>query len=129
MSQEQRERLSKAHLGQKAWNAGKHFIHSGSFKKGHFDLVPTESRIKAGEKHVGELHHAWTVNPSYSAIHTWIKRTLGSPTQCEHCGNEFVSNRKIHWANKSGKYLRDISDWFRLCVKCHFIYDKHPFHV
>jgi hypothetical protein len=30
---------------------------------------------------------------------------------------------KIHWSNKSGKYLRDISDWRRLCVKCHKFFD------
>lgn len=27
-------------------------------------------------------------------------------------------------ANKSGQYLRNLNDWFRLCVSCHKIYDK-----
>ena len=30
---------------------------------------------------------------------------------------------RYHWANVSGKYLRDISDWIQLCVKCHKQFD------
>lgn len=30
----------------------------------------------------------------------------------------------MHWANISGKYLRDITDWVRLCVSCHKYFDK-----
>jgi len=29
----------------------------------------------------------------------------------------------IQWANKDHKYKRDISDWMRLCAKCHTHYD------
>jgi len=25
----------------------------------------------------------------------------------------------IHWHNISGEYKRDVSDWIRLCAKCH----------
>jgi len=35
-----------------------------------------------------------------------------------------LTGKKIHWANKSGEYLRDKDDWIRLCCKCHKKYDK-----
>ena len=28
------------------------------------------------------------------------------------------------WSNISGKYLRDVKDWQRLCVLCHSKYDR-----
>ena len=58
----------------------------------------------------------------YMGLHNWVRRHLGTPKKCENCGlnNE---NKEYHWANKSGKYLRDLSDWIRLCVKCHKAYD------
>lgn len=58
---------------------------------------------------------------SYAALHQWVVRKLGRPKKCEHCG---VEDRKwYHWANKSGEYKRDLSDWIRLCVPCHRIFD------
>lgn len=113
------------------WNKGKKgYITSSSFKNEHPDLVSEESRLSAGEKHKGSLHHAWKGNQvGYNALHGWIKRNYGSPTKCEGCGFESKDNRKIHWANVSGKYFRDRSDWKRLCCKCHFVFDKHPHHV
>lgn len=59
----------------------------------------------------------------YRAIHYWIEREMGKPSKCEHCLGEF-SGHKIHWANVSGKYLRDVNDWKRLCAKCHGVFDK-----
>ena len=44
--------------------------------------------------------------------------------QCEHCGKKKTTPKSIHWANKSGKYLRKLSDLIALCVKCHSEYDK-----
>jgi hypothetical protein len=57
----------------------------------------------------------------YQGVHGWIRRTLGTPELCENCG----TNRKTRyeWANLSGDYKRDISDWARLCVVCHRLID------
>ena len=72
----------------------------------------------------GNEHHNWNGNGvSYTSLHSWIRRNLGSPMKCELCRKEFINSYQIHWANKSGKYLRDFSDWIRLCVKCHKKYD------
>lgn len=63
-------------------------------------------------------------NASYYAIHAWVARHRGRPQKCEHCGT--TKYRRYHWANKSGKYLRELTDWIRLCVPCHNKYDKEP---
>lgn len=59
----------------------------------------------------------------YRALHMWVVRKLGQPDSCINCGKNGLTGRKIHWSNISGKYLRDISDWQRLCTPCHKTYD------
>lgn len=63
---------------------------------------------------------------SLVAKHTWIKNRYGFPDTCEHCGLISDNHQVIHWANKTGKYLRDIDDWLRLCASCHKKYDMTP---
>jgi len=63
-------------------------------------------------------------NVGYRGLHTWIQRTLGTPEQCTHCP-KIATGHSMHWANRSGEYRRDISDWIRLCAKCHGIYDSN----
>ena len=60
---------------------------------------------------------------SYRALHSWVHRWLGKPKYCEFCGKTQDTPKSIHWANKSGKYLRDLNDWISLCVRCHKEYD------
>jgi len=48
---------------------------------------------------------------------------LGKPDTCEHCGVGELKGHQIHWADKSGQYKRELSDWLRLCVQCHKLYD------
>lgn len=71
---------------------------------------------------------AWAANRkevlTYSGIHKWVTRTFGQPDACEHCTKAGLSGRSIHWANKSGEYKRDRSDWMRLCRPCHFRHDR-----
>ena len=63
---------------------------------------------------------------TYDSLHKWIRRKQNHPKQCEHCG---VQGKLSHgsWtidnANKSGKYLKDLSDWLALCSTCHKKYD------
>jgi hypothetical protein len=101
---------------------------SHSFKKGHkFNFSPWNKGIK-WLRMKDESNPRWKGDDvGYCGLHTWIYRKLGRPTTCEHCGKTGLTGRKIHWANKSGKYLRNINDWLRLCVKCHSKYDiYHP---
>ena len=53
-------------------------------------------------------------------LHQWIYRRLGRPKICMFCNGV---KKNFHWANKSGRYLRQLDDWLRLCVSCHKKYD------
>lgn len=69
----------------------------------------------------GENNYAWKGNEvGYVGLHTWVRRELGKPKICEHCG----INKNMQWANKSRKYKRELTDWLSLCAKCHKKYDK-----
>jgi hypothetical protein len=61
---------------------------------------------------------------AYSAIHSWVYRHYGKANRCVDCGE----NGRLHyqWANISGEYKRDISDWRQLCVPCHIRADRFP---
>lgn len=72
----------------------------------------------------GENHPMWRGGSSYRAVHKWIQRVMGKPDTCEGCGRSGLSGRFIHWANISGEYKREITDWKRLCAKCHKEYDR-----
>lgn len=66
----------------------------------------------------GINHFNWKGNnPNYSAIHKWIVRNYGSATFCSN--DLFHVSSNYDWANISGKYNRDLSDWKQLCRKCH----------
>lgn len=72
-----------------------------------------------------EKHYKWKGDKvGYRALHIWVEKRLGKPRFCEMCGLRNLRHRQYHWANKSKKYKRIESDWIRLCVKCHVIYDK-----
>lgn len=58
----------------------------------------------------------------YRSRHDWIQRRLGTPELCSNCGLSSLpegKKRYFEWSNKSGEYLKDVSDWERLCVPCH----------
>lgn len=87
------------------------------------------SEALLGEKHPffgvrGEKAANWKgEDVGYSGIHMWIRGQLGLPTECEQCGKDNLTGKKIHWANKSHEYKRDLEDWMRVCVSCHKKYD------
>ncbi len=80
--------------------------------------------IKCNSKlKIGKNHPNWKGDKiGYAMLHIWIKKELGIPKYCNHCDNKL--RKKFHWANKSGKYKRNINDWFSLCHSCHAIFDK-----
>ena len=83
---------------------------------------------KLREAHLGKFDEKSTRwlgdKVGYDGLHDWVYKKLGAPMQCEKCKKVGKSNRQIHWANKSGKYKRNIKDWIRLCVKCHWWKDQ-----
>lgn len=58
---------------------------------------------------------------SYSAHHHWVKYHLGKASKCENCN---TTGGRYEWANISGEYLRDTSDWAELCIRCHRLIDN-----
>ena len=95
------------------WNKGTKGmckVNSGSFKKGQF---------------ADEKHWDWKGDQvRYRALHAWIENKLGKPDVCKFCGKSKLKGRRIHWANSNKKYKRNLTDWLRLCVRCHKAYDK-----
>lgn len=69
----------------------------------------------------GENHFAWKEVPGYAAIHKYVANHFEPKKECERCGKTDV----LHWANKTGKYLRERNDWLILCPKCHSAYDEN----
>lgn len=96
-----RKRLSECKKGRKPKN------HATALAKAH--AMPKPS---------GEENPNWKGDcVGYHGLHSWIRKILGAPKECELC--KTTNARRYEWANKSGEYKRDLSDWRRLCVACH----------
>lgn len=64
-----------------------------------------------------------TIN-EYAELHRWVKKVLGKPDTCEQCNRSGLYGISIHWANLSGEYKREVSDWAKLCAVCHGRFDR-----
>ena len=84
-------------------------------RKCFYKRLPTV--IKRGEESPNWKHS----NISYSLVHRRIEYKLGKPRKCEDCGT--TEAKFYDWANISKKYKLEITDWKRLCRKCHIAYD------
>jgi hypothetical protein len=60
----------------------------------------------------------------YNSLHKWVVRHLGAPKRCSKCNFMSNNSRQFQWSNISHEYKRDLSDWQRLCVRCHHLYDR-----
>ena len=79
-------------------------------------------------KNVGTDSYKWKGDSvGYRALHDWVVRYKGEPSSCSVCEKENIpgkdGRRTIQWANKSGKYLRNLDDWVRMCITCHKKHD------
>lgn len=94
-------------------------------QKGH------EPFVKYGEDHWAYQKE----NPSYRAVHAWIVKKYGKAKQCENTkcvyprkdrrGKMMIEPKSYQWANISGEYKRDRSDFKELCASCHKLFDLH----
>lgn len=106
-SKEQRNRLSDAMRGERNHRFGKD---------------PWNKNKKCSQL-AGEKNSCWKGDAaSYAAKHIWMKVNFGKATGCEdtEC---LAMSKTYHWANISGEYKRDRSDWKMLCVRCHKKFD------
>jgi hypothetical protein len=88
------------------------------------EIIPrSRNKAPSGRPPTGEKNWNWKGDKvSYQALHSWVRRHKGTPHECEKCGT--TEPRKYEWANISGEYKRDLSDWIRVCTKCHRKMDK-----
>lgn len=100
------------------------YVGGNSFRHGLKSTAETRAKIGASSKlRVGGKNSRWLGDKvGYRALHTWVYSQLGAPRQCENC--ESTDRNVYQWANISGEYKRDVSDWARLCVSCHMIIDN-----
>jgi len=115
----------------RGWNKGikTGIHHNKQFKKGNkpwnFGFKGFNLGHKATYVAFDDKNPAWMGDEvGYGALHDWVRRRLGTPTECSFCG-KIGTKHQIHWANVDHKYKRDINDWIRLCAKCHKQYDKN----
>ena len=59
---------------------------------------------------------------SYMGKHRRIWKKYGKANKCESFSCD-ESCKYFEWANVSGKYLEDISDWKMMCCRCHKLFD------
>lgn len=95
-------------------------------EKGKKVSIETLSRMRKSFRKGENSPHWKGENVKYQGLHVWVRKQLGNPTKCEYCGIDGLTGLNIHWANKSGNYKRELSDWIRLCRKCHAKYDEIP---
>lgn len=98
-------------------------------KRGSKHSVETKLKMSKRRlgKWIGKKNHKWKGNKvGYIALHDWIKRYYGKASKCESEDCAYKNPRLYHWANISGKYKRDISDWKQLCPSCHKKMDWRP---
>lgn len=106
------------------------------FKKGHQIFLgkthTPEVRERIRQSKIGDRNPMYgktgALSPNwkggavgYWGIHDWVNAQLGQPSICENC--ETTLPARYEWANISGEYKRDTSDWVRLCKRCHNNFD------
>lgn len=81
-------------------------------------LIQKRSKLCRSCANSGEKHPEYKGDEvGYSGLHWWIRRHFGKAFFCSNKPNEHAG-RKYEWANISGEYKRDISDWQQLCHSC-----------
>lgn len=120
-SKEARARYRERHREKlRAWN--REYAARKRREAGMPELGSPESRANrsAARKASGAEHGNWKGDKAgYGAIHAWVALHKTRRGQCETCGD----TRRTTFANVSGEYRRDTSDYAELCYSCHKLFD------
>jgi hypothetical protein len=120
---ETRKKMSESHKGMKFTKEHKRKMSVSAL--GNTKWLGKKHKLDWKAKVSGGKNVMWKGDKvGYLALHSWVRRHLGKPNRCDFCGLEEENGNKFEWANKSGNYLRDLTDWLRLCVSCHRLLDK-----
>lgn len=91
----------------------------GIGRKGKPQIRSEKGKLSFRQKTIGKNNHGWKGDKvSYITLHHWMQRHLGKPKKCIKCGSLGGKIKGCHWANISGEYKRDFSDWHELCPSC-----------
>lgn len=86
------------------------------------DKVRRALKGKLTPWNTGNKNYNWKGDKvGYGGVHAWVRKNLGTPNKCENCK---IIEGKFEWANKDHNYKRVLTDWIRLCPKCHRRYDR-----
>lgn len=126
------ENLRKSHLGNVGYWLGKKRTGQGiglwmkgkKFTKARKEKMRKTSikykTYKNFPKHISKWRGT---KEEYQKLHRWVRLNLDKSDICEKCHQSKLKGKKIHWANKSNKYKKELQDWIRLCAKCHYKHD------
>ena len=113
-------------MGHASWSKGKELSEETKAKMSE-SLVKDYASGKRTPPQTGKKNEKsinWVGDKvGYRGIHHWISKELGKPRICNQCDDSELNHRQYHWANISGNYLRELTDWVRLCASCHKKYD------
>ena len=116
--------ISKSQLGRKLSEKHKIAIskaHKGKLPKNFYEIQ--KLGWEANRKRKGRDIWNWKGDKvGYGALHDWVIRKLGQPQECWKC--YILTAKRYEWSNISGKYLRNIDDFIRLCHSCHAKFDR-----
>jgi hypothetical protein len=81
-------------------------------------------RIAAKRNQTGSSNSSWKGDKAtYAALHYRVEAKRGKPKECSICSR--TDTETIYeWANLTGNY-QDVSDYARMCRRCHRNYDKN----
>lgn len=84
----------------------------------------TPRLVKDLECECGENHPNWKGDKvKKSGVHGWITLTKGRALEHSCFQEDKTCKGSMDWSNISGKYLRDIIDWWVLCKSHHTRFD------
>lgn len=124
MSEEHKRKISEAHKAKGELHWCKRPEIRESIRQTLLGHVQSQETIqKRVVQFTGKKHWQWKgARAGYVPIHSWVVRQLGRPDKCEQCG-KIGYGHQMHWANLDHAYKRNLTDWVRLCAKCHMKYD------
>lgn len=92
--------------------------------------IPRPDVAEAMRKRIGKSNPLWQGDDvGYSGVHKWLLKNKVRTGTCQHCGRRPKRARGgrlmagTEFANLSGEYRRDPSDYVELCRPCHRKFD------
>lgn len=124
------ENCAKRSVGRECLICGTRFkIHASVLRKANGGkYCSAKCQHLSLKRLTGKKANAWKGEKvGYRGLHKWVEKVMGRPAKCDACSLKGVPDgrkRYFEWANKSGRYLREVDDWLRLCKSCYINYDK-----